>query len=115
MTKRDEVKSLLEEIKVLLSKVPPRPWSVDIVPPSGYQKQGFTRVPGDQDDTGILPQVGFDVGTLRHAQTGNVIEPWPESNSMIIALPGVLPALAELINKTQQLVDTVDNEPATEG
>jgi hypothetical protein len=32
-----------------------------------------------------------------------VVEPWPESNSLIVSVPGVLNALAEAINTAEEL------------
>jgi hypothetical protein len=95
-----------EKMAAALRRLPQRPWHTDIAPPSVFQRQGFTMRPGDQADSMILPQVGFEVGTVRMPNDGNVLEPWPESNSMIVALPGVLSALSELVNLAQEYVDS---------
>jgi hypothetical protein len=89
------------ELKELLRKLPPRPWKVTIVPPSQFQRAGYTAGPDDPD--GVGPQTGFEVGTIRSAQGANVVEPWPESASMIIAIPGVLKALVDLVNGVETL------------
>jgi hypothetical protein len=90
-----------EDLKKALSRLPPRPWRADIVPPSTYQQRGFTLRPGDDD---IGPQAGFDVGAIRSVPTGaNVVEPWPESASMVITLPGGLQALVDAINAAEEL------------
>lgn len=98
--------SVKDELRVALSKLPPRPWETSIVPPSSYQRQGFTITPGDDPEYG--PQGGFDVGKIRSINGANVIEPWPESASMVIAIPGVLQALVTTINLAQAYVDEPD-------
>jgi len=90
-------------LQAALAKLPPRPWHVDLLPPSLYQKRGYTVRPGDQEDSMIIPQGGLEVGALRMENGGNVVEPWPESNSLIVSIPGVLEALAEAINAAGEL------------
>jgi hypothetical protein len=93
-------------LRVALSKLPPRPWKVDILPPSVYQARGYTVRPGDQAESGIIPQDGIEVAALRMENGGNIVEPWPESNSLIFSYPGVIPALAEAINAASELLAT---------
>ena len=95
-----------DRLREALRKLPPRPWKVDILPPSIYQARGFTFQPGDQAESGIIPQNGIEVAALRMANGGNIVEPWPESNSMIFSYPGVIPALAEAINAASDLLAT---------
>jgi hypothetical protein len=92
-------------LQAALAKLPPRPWHVDLLPPSLYQARGYTMRPGDQADSMIIPQNGLEVGALRMANGGNVVEPWPESNSLIVSVPGVLNALADAINAAAELTD----------
>lgn len=98
----------VDRLQAALKRLPTRPWTVDLAPPSVFQRQGYTLTPGDQRDSMVLEQTGFEVGTLRMPNGGNVVEPWPESNSMIVALPGVLTALAELVNAAQAVADDVE-------
>src|SRR6188768_2704841 len=102
----------IEKMRATLRRLPQRPWHTDIEPPSVFQKQGYTMRPGDQQDSMILPQEGFEVGTVRMPNGGNVLEPCPESNSLVVALPGVLNALSELVNLAQAIVDE-NEQPAT--
>lgn len=99
--KTSEAKARLQ---AALEKLPPRPWHTDILPPSMYQARGYTVRPGDQEDSMIIPQNGLEVAALRLANGGNVVEPWPESNSLIVSRPGVIPALAEAINAAEDLL-----------
>lgn len=91
----------IDTLKAALAKLPPRPWNVTIVPPSTFQQRGYTADPTDSD--GVGPQSGFEVGTVRAVNGANVVEPWPESASMIIAIPGVLQALVDVINKADEI------------
>jgi len=88
-----------EAIEKALSKLPPRPWRIEKVDPSEFQKRGYTIKPGDDD---IGAQTGFEVGAIRSITGQNVIEPWPESASMVIAIPGVLDALVALVNSVDE-------------
>ena len=94
-----------ERLRAALAKLPPRPWHADVLPPSFYQDRGFTVRPGDQEDSMIIPQRGLEVAALRLANGGNVVEPWPESNSLLVSVPGVIPALAEAINAAAELAE----------
>jgi hypothetical protein len=99
----------ISEFKAALQRLPPRPWNATIVPPSQFQRQGFTIKPGDDD---IGPQGGFEVGTLRSVTGANVVEPWPESASMVIAIPGVLEALASVLSSVEEVIADLELENA---
>jgi hypothetical protein len=92
-------------LQAALKKLPPRPYFVDILPPSKFQRQGFTMIPGDQSESMVIPQDGIEVGALRWGHGSNVVEPWPESNSLLVSVPGVIGALAEVVNAAQALID----------
>lgn len=83
----------LEDTKKVLAQLPPRPWKTDLLNPPPRELQGLR-----------------DVGALRTGDGQNIFEPFPESQSFVMAPIGVLDALVKLVVLTDALVAELDRK-----